>query len=197
MTWLVLPVKSITQGKSRLAPYLTAAARRELNMELLARSLILAARYPGLDRTIVVSRCPEVLGQAKAARAGWLTEKREGLNEAVAQAVAGLTELAGEQILVVSCDLPFAREDDLRALVRPGQATLATDRAGSGTNALCLPAGTAFHFQYGPSSRHRHIEEANRRGLTCRVLHRPSLAFDLDSVADYREWECQEGERAA
>lgn len=184
--WLVLPVKSVTHGKSRLSSHLNAATRREVNLELLERSLSLAARYPGLERTTVISQCTEVLGLARVQGARTVPEIGGGLNAAVTQAVEQL--LPGEQVLVMSCDLPFACEADLRALVRPGQVVVATDRAGTGTNALCLPGRAAFRFHYGEGSRHRHEEEAARAGLACTVLQPASLAFDLDTYDDYREW---------
>lgn len=185
--WLVLPVKSTAQGKSRLSPHFDPVARRELNLELLERSLALATCYPGLARTVVVSHCPEVLALARVQGARTLAEAGQGLNEGVTEAVNLLSDNRG-QILVMSCDLPFARADDLRTLVREGEVIIATDRAGSGTNALSLPGGTPFRFQYGDDSRHLHAQEAARLGLPCRVLHGTSLAFDLDTFDDYREW---------
>jgi 2-phospho-L-lactate guanylyltransferase len=188
--WLVLPFKSIEHGKSRLASHLSASARSELNRELLARSLALAARYPGIERTLVVSRCAEVLALSRAHGAHTLHEAGRGLNRAVAQAAATLKDSA-VPTLVMSCDLPHAHEDDLRALVRGDEVALATDRRGSGTNALCLPPGAAFAFHFGAASRQRHTEEARRRGWRCRVLLHSSLAFDLDTLEDLREWQGQ------
>lgn len=189
--WLVLPVKSVAHGKSRLAGRLDEDTRRQLNLELLERSLELAARYPGSPRTVVVSPCREVLALARVHGARVLQETGAGLNAAVAQAVDQLAA-SGDPILVMSCDLPFACEADLRALVRPDQLVLATDRLGAGTNALGLPGRTEFRFHYGESSRYRHAEEAARRGLAFSVLQAPSLAFDLDTFEDYREWRRQQ-----
>ncbi len=191
--WLVLPVKSIADGKSRLAPHLAGRARRGLNRELLGRSLALAARYPGADRTVVISRCPEVLATARARGMVCLLEEGTGLNEAVQQALDWVRHVAMEPVLVLSCDLPFASEDDLRALVGHDGVVLATDREGSGTNGLYLPAGAPFRFYYGLSSRQRHAAEAARLGLRCRVMHCSSLAFDLDTFDDWREWRRAEG----
>lgn len=185
--WLVLPVKSLGGGKSRLGSHLCEMQRRELNLELLERSLATAAAFPGLDRTLLVSRCPDILALARAQGARVLLESGRGLNEAVSQAVATLKEF-NTHILVMSCDLPLAEEDDLRALVGSQDVVIATDRAALGTNALCLPPGVEFQFHYGDSSCSRHAEEARRRGLKPRVLQRSKLAFDLDTYADLREW---------
>ena len=187
--WLVLPVKPVQQGKSRLAPHVGAVARRALNLALFVRTLGVAARFPGPDRTLVISRCPEVLRLAHAQGTATLAEAEPGLNEAVSQAVAALPQARGEPIVIVACDLPLVSQEDLKLLVKPGELVLATDRAGSGTNALCLPAGVPFRFHYGVGSRLRHVAEAALHGLPCRVLQRPSLAFDLDNFDDYCEWQ--------
>ena len=195
--WLVLPVKSIADGKSRLAGHLSPAIRRSLNVELLTRSLTLAARYPGLARTAVVSHCPEVLDLAFAKGAQCIEEQGEGeLNNALDQALVALRGPADEHILVLSCDVPFAREDDLRHMVVRARTSpcvvVATDRAGSGTNALCLPQGTSFQFRYGPASCMHHAAQASALGLECVVLRHTSLAFDVDTVQDHREWRRRE-----
>lgn len=186
-SWLVLPVRSISGGKSRLSPCLDAMARSALNAELLRRTLALAARYPGLDRTLIVSHCADVLSMARKAGAQVLIEQGCGLIAAVRQAAAAL-RAADANVLVLSCDLPWATEEELRALPHPHDVVLATDRIGLGTNALCLPPGASFDFHYGAASRYRHTEEALRRGLRCRVVQLPGLAFDLDTPADYRAW---------
>ncbi|MFT3721120.1 2-phospho-L-lactate guanylyltransferase [Pseudorhodoferax sp.] len=191
---LVLPVKSLAGGKSRLALHLAPAQRRSLNAELLARTLALAARFPSLEHTLVVSRCPEVLAMARARGAAVLVEQGCGLNTAVAQSLQlpmHAQDRPGSRVLVLSCDLPLASEQDLRALAAHDGVVLATDRAGTGTNALGLPRGLPFQPHYGPASRQHHTAEAALRGQPCRVLHRPGLAFDLDTWDDYREWQRQ------
>ena len=195
--WLVLPVKSIADGKSRLADHLAPATRRAVNVELLARSLTLAARYPGLPRTVVVSHCADVLHLARARGAHCIEERGDGgLNAALDQALAALPGPADEHVLVLSCDVPFAREDDLRHMVVRARTSpcvvVATDRAGSGTNALCLPQGTSFQFRYGPASCLNHAAQASVLGLECVVLRHTSLAFDVDTVQDHREWRQRE-----
>ena len=62
--WLLIPVKSLTEGKSRLQAVLAADARRQLNQMLLIRALAAASGYPGVARTGVISECAGVLGLA-------------------------------------------------------------------------------------------------------------------------------------
>ncbi|HKV70030.1 MAG TPA: hypothetical protein VJN62_02225, partial [Gemmatimonadales bacterium] len=61
---------------------------------------------------------------------------------------------------------------------------LAPSRDESGTNALLLPPGVVIHPAYGLGSRRAHRSIARRLGLRVVEVHRPGLAFDLDTPAD-------------
>jgi 2-phospho-L-lactate guanylyltransferase len=49
---------------------------------------------------------------------------------------------------------------------------------------ICVPAGAAFTFSYGPGSFARHAAEAHRRGLPLRVVRERGLAHDVDTPSD-------------
>src|SRR6185437_6194877 len=120
-TWLIIPVKSLDGGKSRLAKVLSGTRRRALNERLLRRVLRIAAAFPGLRRTLVVSRCPAALALARRWGAHAVQERRPGgLNAAVAQAVGMARRQGAGALLVAACDLPYLRARDLRALARGG-----------------------------------------------------------------------------
>ena len=53
--WLVVPVRPLTEGKSRLAPVLDADARRRLNERFLLSTLDIATALVGPARVLVVS----------------------------------------------------------------------------------------------------------------------------------------------
>jgi len=156
--WLVLPVKSLADGKSRLAPHLAPDARRALNTRLLERSLALATGFAGARRTLVVSHCEEVLARASAAGAYALREPHPGLNEGLSHACELLGRREGERLIVLACDLPLASAEDLAALAVQDGVVLATDRGvpvslryeqpttahrRSGPPGPALPGGTA------------------------------------------------------
>lgn len=195
--WLVLPFKSLAAGKSRLTPWLSPDERRALNTQLLERSLELATAFAGPSRTLVVSHCDEVLARAARWGALCLTEPAPGLNEGLTHATRFLRRTQVGRLVVLAGDLPLADDEDLAALAAAQEGiALATDRAGTGTNALSLPTGVDFHFQYGVCSRQLHAREAARLGLQCRILERPGLAFDLDTADDWHEWRLRHSAQA-
>jgi len=192
LPWLVLPFRSLADGKQRLAGFLADRERYALNLEMLRRSLRLAGRYPGRHRTIVVTRCAEARALAQAAGASAVLQRAQGLDDAARLGMSAAAAQGAGDLLVVSCDLPLARPGGLQQLCRLGRSTgsvvLATDRWGQGTNALYLPAGIQFRFAYGAGSRKRHARAAAAAGLPFQVLEDSPLAFDVDTPDDYLTW---------
>jgi len=185
----IIPVKSLTKGKARLAGVLDDADRTKLNSSLLDRALDLAAAFPGLNNTIVVSADKKVLKIAKSRGAQDLQETGEGLNPALTQAMTAAQENKAQAVLVLPTDIPIANAEDLLALaaLRDGM-TIAADRRGIGTNALYVPTSKGFTFRFGDNSFAAHLKEAQISGLNTYILQRPNLGFDIDTPEDYYRW---------
>jgi len=190
-SWLVIPVKSLRDGKTRLEPALGPVQRRALMDQLLVHMLGQAAEYPGLNRTLVVSGCSETRARAIELGVHALEETGCGLNAAVRQAQLNVRQRGASQMLVVPCDLPLLDVEDLRQLSRiggPGVAVIAPDRRGRGTNGLCFDPAIEFTFEFGEDSYRRHVAGAQRLGLEPATAEPPGLAFDVDTPADLAEW---------
>jgi len=184
---LVLPLKSLRDGKTRLAGVLETSERAALISGLLEHVLDQAAQFPGLEQTILVSACAEA--RACAARYGTrvLEEKVPGLNPALEQARITARAAGATKMLVAPCDLPLLTADDLRCLAAAASLqaiAIAADRAGTGTNGLCLPASAHFEFAFGVESYVRHRMAVERLGLRIATVERPGLAFDVDTPED-------------
>lgn len=110
-----------------------------------------------------------------------------GLNAALDAARQVLIGEGASELLVLHADLPLVTAAEIDQLVESGRRTgfaLATDAAGTGTNALYIAPPAPFRFQFGVGSRFRHLEEAARLGLDARLLRSHGLEFDLDGPAD-------------
>jgi 2-phospho-L-lactate guanylyltransferase len=184
---IVIPLRSFTLGKARLAEVLTASER-----ETLVRSMADCVVNAAAARPIaVVSSAPEVLD--------WVRDRQDvdrdadidiiedpGTLDAAADAGrlwAGRRGLA--RYAVVHADLPLARSLD--AVMVDGDlpiAVIVPDHRDDGTPVLSLPTASPFAFAYGPGSAARHADEARRRSLTVRIVSDPALAFDVDVAAD-------------
>lgn len=200
--WLLVPVKSFADGKSRLRGTLSDPTRIALNEFLLRCLLDTASRFPGLDRTAVVADDRRVLGLASSAGAIALGQRRAvGLNDALAESASRLAPMGARRVIVVACDLPEVGVDDLRELARVATDELGVvvvpDRHGSGTNALAFDAAAPPPFRFGEASFDAHRRAAVAAGLRPRSYTNPAFARDVDTRDDLAAWLRASGETVA
>jgi 2-phospho-L-lactate guanylyltransferase len=190
---LVLPLKSLREGKTRLSAVLDEAARAALIERLLAHVLAQATGFPGLQHTFVVSPSAEARAWAHRHGTRALHDRGEGLNAALTGALCAVREMGYERMMVVPCDLSQLAADDLRCLAAAGEAlALSADHSGQGTNGLCLPVTVDFPFAFGPGSLQLHLHAAQRLRLHIVRVDRPGLALDIDTPADLRHLHTRE-----
>jgi 2-phospho-L-lactate/phosphoenolpyruvate guanylyltransferase len=186
--WLIVPVKPLQEGKSRLASVLTPVERATLMSRLLQQLLLRAQSAAMFDEILVVSRDPEVWALAHLTGAGALREEGRELNLALEQARRWALDQGAEAILVLPADLPLVTVTDLRQLVqlvyeRPG-VVLAPSRGG-GTSALLLRPPNAIPFSFGLDSFRQHRHLAHAAGHALQIYQSETLAFDVDLPEDW------------
>lgn len=200
--WVIIPVKELAQGKSRLAPYLTTNQHSNLTLNLIKHTFELMksmTRQQELAGILVVSTDALVLKEAEKYGLWALPEDFFGLAyldqtdrlNAVLKAATGwlIKRVRPTKLLILPCDLPLLTVADVQAVVAldyPTEAVLAPDWAGKGTNALalCLQTALDFEFLFGVDSFMRHQQALADKGVTFSVCKRPGLAFDLDQLQD-------------
>ena len=175
---VLMPVKAFRTAKARLAPSLDAPARARLARDMADN--VFDAAYP-LPVAIVCDD-PEVASWATERQATVLWEVGKGLNGAVLAAVKKLAAVGVREVLVAHADLPFAT--GLSHLSGFDGVTVVPDRRNDGSNVVCVPAHAGFVFAYGSGSFQRHCEEATRLALPLRIIHEPTLAWDIDTPSD-------------
>lgn len=191
--WLLVPVKSLAAGKSRLASVLEQGALRKLNETLLRHVLKTASRFPGRARTAVVSRCEAALELAAACGARAIRQaSRPGLNPAAAEGLEAVRRAGAGAVILMACDLPLVRPSDIREIAdlgsQLGGLLVCPDRHWAGTNAMYIPAGCSPRFRFGADSLHKHMGEALRAGMATGVHFNTRLACDIDTPEDLRRW---------
>lgn len=192
--WTIVPVRGLATGKSRLAGLLGAQERRALNAMLLERALDAIEGFEGdLSRCIVASAGADALALALERGALPLPDAGEsGLNAALEAARDAARAKGASSLLVLAADLPDANRDALYRLrnrTPRGGAAIIADKLGSGTNGLLLPADCAVKFAFGEGSLARHRDAIEATGVKVTIWSDPALSFDIDSPADYREWQ--------
>ncbi len=219
--WAIVPVKPLRDGKSRLAHILSADERAKLTTRILNRTLEVLRAAPQVYRTLVVSRDPVVLKLARQQGAYTFGEgEKSGLNMALTRAAHVAAAQSATGLLILPADLPLISSGDVETLIastlqalppmnRPGMQNgtapkqslpalrimaICPDRLEEGTNALYVSPPTGFRFQFGTGSFDLHLEEGQRLGMSCHIVHSPGLKFDLDTEEDWYTYQTFLGE---
>ena len=188
--FIIVPVKPLNEGKSRLSGVLSDAERKTLNRSFLTHTLMVVREVPGAAQTIVVSRDGDVLAEAAALGAHAVAEPgNAGLNAALAAARTEAVTLGATALLVLPVDLPLLSPADIAALIAdPGASPcvrIAPDESSGGTNALYLAPPGAIGFHFGHDSFAAHAAAARGAGLAPDIVQMADIAFDVDTPDDY------------
>lgn len=188
--WAILPVKPLSQSKTRLAPVLSPAERAALSQHLLEHTLQVLQQVPAIAQILVVSRDPAVLNTAQRFQTRTFTESPPyELKTAVSQAAKYATLQQADGILIIPADLPFLQAYEIQNIFDKVSSletsVICPDETHNGTNALLLPPTTKFKFQYGPNSYSKHLSEAKRLNMVIQTHTAPGICFDLDTEADW------------
>lgn len=184
---VLIAVRPVEEGKSRLASSLSDGERTALNQRLFDHVCGVCLSFVPAGRIFLVSRSRALLGQGRAWGMQAVAETGSGLNAALAQGAAAVAGAADGPLLTLATDLPGLTRDDLIAMenaLRSAQVVIAPDHTGQGTNALAMARPGLVPFHYGAGSLAAHVAAARRAGLAHALVERPGLARDLDTPED-------------
>lgn len=189
----IIPVRSLTAGKTRLARELDLVARRSLIQEMAIHVIGTLRRAGVLESVAVLSPDSEVLSLARLQGVAALAETAAAdLNDALEQVRQEQFCREADALLFIFADLPALAAEEVREMAELAQKRqaplIAPDRHGAGTNALLLRQGEQFRFQFGPDSFHRHVAQAVEAGQSPHIYRAWGTAFDLDAGEDLRLW---------
>ena len=185
----VVPVKDLTQSKSRLSPFLSPDERAALTLAMLDHVLLTLEESGVVERVGVVSPSSRVLFLAKDAGAAALPQETRGLNNALEEGRDRAVSEGASCLLVLPADLPYLSAFDVRMLVSllredERAAVISPDRDEEGTNALVIRPPDALPFAFGPGSYEAHQRAARERRLELGIYDSASVSFDVDTLED-------------
>jgi 2-phospho-L-lactate guanylyltransferase len=187
---IIVPHRGLAAAKTRLSPVLDDDEREALAKRLLER--VLRVAHEACRDVVVITPSAALGPEVEAAGARLVVQRGMGLNAGLEQ--ARLEAIVDEvtELVVLHGDLPNLSTDDVAALLDAMPAergvAIAPDRAGTGTNGLALRPPDAIGFRFGLDSLAAHVAEAKAAGVPLVEVHRPGLAFDLDTPADLARW---------
>ncbi len=184
---ILIAVRPVDEGKSRLAPGLSPDERQALNLRLFDHVCEVSLSFLPADRIFVVSRSQALLGRSQARGMQVVVETGWDLNAALEEGAAA-TGISRGGLMTLATDLPGLTRDDLIAMEdasHRADVVIAPDHMGQGTNALLMVQPGLIPFRYGAGSLAAHISEIQRAGLSHALVERPGLAQDLDTPEDF------------
>ena len=185
----ILPVKRFQAAKQRLGGTLGAGSRAALAAAMFADVLGALERSRMLQAIVVVSGEREVADIVAGRDVVLIDDTSEkGQSSAARTGLARAAALGVDRAALVPSDCPLLEPTELEELfVRAAggaDVVIVPDRHGVGTNALVIDPAGPFEPQFGPGSRQRHVEQAERRRLRWAVEQPPSLTIDVDTEDD-------------
>lgn len=177
---ILIPVKGLRYGKSRLSGVLAPPDRMALVYSMLRHTIDCALGATDV-RTVAV-----VTDQAMNLPDGveHIPERGLGHNGGLQRAMDLLAGRGTRILLALASDLPELHPSDVDAMIdraRLFSCAIAPDEGDTGTNSIAITLPTAFRFRFGPGSFAAHQHEALLAGAhNFSIVRRPGLAFDLD-----------------
>ena len=176
----MIPVKSLSRAKTRLAPVFSPLERAALTLAMLEDVLDAALLVPGWD-TWVISSDEAVLEIAARRRAKPVAEVKPPLSAALRQVEDDATDRGADALAVLLGDVPLVTAPVLTGALRTlGPVILAPSSTDGGTNLLVRRPPRAVAARFGRDSFRRHVAAAQARGLPVAVIDPPELTTDLD-----------------
>lgn len=188
----LIPVKSLTIAKSRLASSFTQHQRARLVLDMLHHVLCVLLDSELFENVSVVSSDERVLEKAYLWGAQAVVEEFHGHNQALHGAALREMSEGVTTLLTISADLPLLTTHEIRCFFEKSlqhDVVLAPSRDGTGTNAILVHPPLAVPYVFGSGSLKSYVEVASQRQLRYSMYHSIGLAFDIDTIDDLVEAE--------
>jgi 2-phospho-L-lactate/phosphoenolpyruvate guanylyltransferase len=186
----LIPVKSLTIAKSRLAPSLTQSKRERLVLDMFHHVLCVLLDTELFQKVSVVSSDKQVLEKAYLWGAQPVLEEYHDHNQALHAAALREISEGVTMLLTISADLPLLTTQEIRCFFKQSlqhDVVLAPSRDGTGTNAIMVRPPLAVPYVFGPGSLQSYVEASRQKHLSYSTYQSFGLALDIDTIDDLDE----------
>lgn len=188
-TWALVPVKRLSNAKSRLASALSARQRADLQMAMLADVLSALVQSKSLRGVAVVTRDVAVAEFARDHNCSVIEESPlcNCLNAALSDGLVRLREAGAALALIVPADIPLieaAEIDDVVALGRLRMTLVVPSHDLTGTNGLLVHLDDFPKLAFGQDSFRKHLNSSGRSAMQ---VSAPAFGLDIDTRDDLFE----------
>ncbi len=183
----LVPVKSLTEAKSRLASHMTPEQRAALMLDMLHHVIDILHKSQQFAHVTVVSADTRVLELAQAWGAIARIEEQTGHNPALTAAAHRELEDGADALLTISADLPLLQTNDIHGIIQAStwhDVVLAPSQDRTGTNALLSRPPLVIPYLFGVNSFPRYLAQIERQHVQSTSYTGVGLALDIDTIDD-------------
>lgn len=187
--WAIIPVKGLTESKSRLSSYL--GDNRKLLVDALLQDVLSSiVQSKVYAKVIVISPDESVAFLTRLYGASFLTQMGVGLNRAIEQTNRLAMRDGAQSVTIVLADIPLVLPEDFQEFMSLGGGNPRIVMAPSlkaGTNMMTASPPNLIRPRYGRWSYTKHLREAQALGLRAYSMTNDRVSFDIDTVNDLHE----------
>ena len=198
---ILVPVKSLSSAKQRLAGILDQPSRTALAQAMLYDVLTTLHRWHNRPQVAVVTSDPFATNLATEYRFEVMPDSdNPGETGAIEMATRICVERGVKSTLVIPADIPLIEAWELEEILKKAPAegsVLVPAGDGRGTNAAFRCPANLFPLRFGNDSFKPHHAAAEASGKPCVVLNLPGIAVDVDNPPDLEELLAAPGETRA
>lgn len=187
--WAIVPVKGLTESKSRLSPFI-GEKRRFLVEALLSDVLRSIAKSRVYDTVLVVSPDQHVGNVARSHRVAFLRQSTFGLNRGLDQAIETALRENADSVTTILADIPLAEPKDFQQILNIAKsvprAVMAPSLKG-GTNIMLITPPGIVRPSYGRWSYSKHLRQTQLNQVETYSISNSRISFDIDTIEDLKE----------
>ncbi len=186
--WAILPVKTTSLAKTRLASLLDEKECAGLARAMMLDVIAALKASQRIAQVAVVTADQDMAALAREEDCLIFLETTKGLNENLTVVAGELQDKMIDGILIVPADLPTLSSTAIDELIKShgtGISICAAEKDG-GTNALLCTPPAAIDFHYGKDSARMHLAEAKNKGIRCQQQFLVDFQNDIDEPDDLR-----------
>ena len=191
---VIIPVKRLTESKTRLSNLLSSGDRQKLVLVMMEDVIASLKKSSLVNHVVVLSPDRRVADYAEKLGVETMMDKTNGdINDSLAEATnCEIRDRNGSPLLVLPVDVPLVRATTIDAIVskvgKPNHPLVVISPSiANGTNALLRNPPDAIPTRYGVNSFEAHVAEAVARKVHFEVYRSEDLEVDVDTPRDLYE----------
>lgn len=188
---VVIPVKKLSESKTRLSEILGLEDRQRLVLVMLEDVLTCLNKSSLVDKIFIITPDRHVTDYASSFSVKTIMDIADrGINESIARVTEHkLKSRCASPLLVLPVDVPLVRSNTIDGIIGKLEDSVdplvvISPSGSKGTNALLRNPPNVIPTRYGANSFEAHIEEATSRKIPLIVYRSEDLEIDLDTPSD-------------